>query len=96
MSKLPQPSSFDSTRTVLERLFGGGIDPTAHALSSDIGREPASNTAVIFAAITQARAIDRLNATIKEALAEQRAERDARRDGERKRERAAQPAVKPL
>ena len=63
MSKLPQQSSFDSARSVLERLFGD-IEPTADALSSDVGREPANNTAIIFAAITQARAIDRLTKAV--------------------------------
>lgn len=64
MSKLPQQSSFDSTRSVLERLFGASIDPTADALESDVAREAASNAVAIFSAITTARAIDRLTKAV--------------------------------
>lgn len=54
MSK-QQPSSFEATASILERLF-----QPAHSTA----REPASNAAVIFAAIIQTRAIDRLTKAV--------------------------------
>lgn len=52
MSKLPQQSTFDATSSVIDRLYGDDQPQS--------GRAPADARAVIFAAITQARALDRV------------------------------------
>lgn len=54
MSK-QQPTSFEATASVLQRLF----EP-----AQTTAREPAGNSAVIFAAIIQTRAIDRLTKAV--------------------------------
>lgn len=52
--KQPTPTSFEATASVIERLYTPGVVcPPAH-------HRPADNAAVIFSAIIQTRAIDRL------------------------------------
>lgn len=56
MSKT-QPSSFEATASVIERLYAPGVAPPQP-------RSPADNAAVIFSAIIQSRAIDRLTKAV--------------------------------
>jgi hypothetical protein len=54
----PTPTSFEATASIIERLYAPGVVyPPAH-------RSPADNAAVIFSAVIQTRAIDRLTKAV--------------------------------
>ena len=56
--KQPTPTSFEATASVIERLYAPGV------VCSPAHRSPADNAAVIFSAIIQTRAIDRLTKAV--------------------------------